>query len=202
MRQKIVIFDLETGSVDPHTCQVTEFGAIAIDTVSMTVADKFSSLCKPVDMSLVQDEALRITNIKKEDLEKAPGLAEVFSLFANWMKRWCVGTSQWDRPIMSGWNVCAFDSVIINRLCETYNKGRKLFHPNLIIDLMHLHFLWTHDKLTRFSMETAREHYGISQDGAHRATYDCENCADILLRYLNYMSKLAKSHNYFEGCFK
>ena len=83
----ICVFDFETSSADKNTCQILQIGAAIIDRSNLSVIDTFNCLAKPEDMDAVEDEALQINRLKREDLAKAPDVKIVWGLFVDWVNK-------------------------------------------------------------------------------------------------------------------
>ena len=94
-------------------------------------------------------------------------------------------------PIAAGYNINRFDLKITDRLSERYkniNKEGKsnIFYPRDVIDLMNVIFYWFegNNELKSYSLDTVRDYFGISKEGAHDAMKDVKDTANILIRFM------------------
>ena len=109
----ICVFDFETSSADKNTCQILQIGAAIIDRWNLSVIDTFNCLAKPEDMETVEDEALQINRLKREDLEKAPDIKIVWGQFVNWVNKYNKSKgpiNAFRAPIPAGYNIIGLTS--------------------------------------------------------------------------------------------
>jgi DNA polymerase III epsilon subunit-like protein len=153
----------------------------------------FESLMKPLDFDALEERALEINGKTKEMLEAAPETSIVWKQFATFCAQYTLGgkSDAWSAPIAAGYNINNFDMVIVQRLCETYKmlnkEGRQsIFHNVHTHDLMPIitHWFNGQKELTRYNMDTLRDYFGISKDGAHDALKDVYDTAAILCRFM------------------
>ena len=89
----IIVFDFETGSADPRTCQPTQIAAVAIHArkLELQPGGFFNSEIRPIidddeaikaGVAPLEDDALRITRKTRDELAKAPPLKTVWNKFA------------------------------------------------------------------------------------------------------------------------
>lgn len=107
--------------------------------------------------------------------------------------------SQFSAPIAAGYNINRFDLHIIDRLSNKYgnlNKEKRtdLFYPRDVIDGMNLMFYWfeNNNDLKSYTLDTVRDYFGISKDGAHDALKDVKDTAEIIVRFLKLHRNLAQ----------
>lgn len=220
----ILFLDFESCSKYKNTTQPTQLAAIAIDMRTMEIIpdSEFCSFmkpefdeekCKKMGVDTVSDEALKITGITIEQLEKAPDPKTVWNDFVNYVNRFNAGKGQWDAPIMAGYNIENFDKVIINRLAghKPYNYGPfdktfqecTLFNPIKTYDVMKDIQRWMepNKNIRSISMDSMREYFGMSKDGAHNALVDVKQGAEILVKFLKLYRFLSPKIK-FKDCFK
>jgi len=99
--------------------------------------------------------------------------------------------SQFSAPIAAGYNINRFDLPIVDRLSNKYGNVSKelktdIFYPRDVVDIMNLIFYWFENNgdLKSYSLDSLRDYFGISKEGAHDALKDVKDCADILIRFL------------------
>lgn len=196
-----IIFDLETGSRNPHKTQPTQIAAIALDGRNLSVKGEFNSEIKPIlddeeairlGLDPIEDEALKITGKTRESLEKAPALKSVWSKFTKFVGQYNWKGDPFFNPIPVGFNIIGFDMIIINRLCQEFgpwDKDRshqKLFSKVYKVDIMDNVFLWTEGdpSIKSISMDSLREKMGLSSENAHDALQDVKDEANIFIKLL------------------
>ena len=116
--------------------------------------------------------------------------------------------SQFSAPIAAGYNIYRFDLPIIDRLSKKYgntNKENKtdVFFPRDVIDIINLVFYWFehNSELKSYTLDSLRDYFGISKDGAHDAVKDIRDSAEILIRFMKLHRRLANSIK-FKDSFK
>lgn len=128
----IIFYDFETGSKFCETTQPTQLSAVVINPKTLTIeGDFFNSYIKPIfdvdecrkyGLDPLEQEALNITNIKVEDLEKAPDLESVWAQFVDFTKQFNYKGGKWNAPIRAGYNNQRFDDIIINRIAGGHRR--------------------------------------------------------------------------------
>lgn len=136
-RKDIIFLDFETTGRNPHTCQPIELAAVCIDGRRLEIkeTETFQSFIKPIfdeqkclelNLEPVSDEVLKITNIDRKDIEKAPSIDVVWPAFCDFVNKFNPKKDNWKAPIMAGFNVDGYDAHIINRLCGGHSWYKSL----------------------------------------------------------------------------
>lgn len=206
----ICVFDFESSGKYPQKSQPTSLSCVMVDPVRLEIMRNgtFDSLIKPVfdidectklGLEPLQQEALDITGIKVEDLEKAPSLQEVWSRFVEHVGKFSTGVGKWAKPVACGYNIQNFDLPIVNRICgkAPYKFGpwdeerecQDLFHPRDAIDIMAITFQMFENNrnVWSISFDSIRKYFGLSSEGAHSSICDVEQNAMFLIRYMKWM---------------
>lgn len=183
----------------------------------MKVLDEFNSFIKPVldkekaielNLDPIEDEALKITNIKVEELESAPELNIVWSNFVEFVNRYNPKKSQWNAPVRAGFNIKNFDDEIIRRCCEQFGpfdknySSQALFHPFNTFDVIDDIYKWTENNIDikSISMDSVRLWMGLPKDGAHNSLVDVRQGVEIMIKFLKLYRHFAPKIK-FENCF-
>lgn len=199
-----IVFDTETGSRNPRKTQLTQIAAIALDGRNFSVKGQFNSEIQPIfddekaislGLDPIQDEALKVTNKTREQLEKAPSLKAVWSKFVKFVNQYNWKGDPFFAPIPVGFNIVGFDMIIIDRLCKEFGpwdkerEQQKLFSKVYKIDIMDNVFAWTESDpdVRSISMDSLRDRMGLSKENAHDALQDVKDEANIFI-------KLMKTH--------
>lgn len=202
----LIVFDFETGSRNPYKTQPIQLGAVAIDCRKLTIMPNgaFNSLMRPIfdddkarEMGVdpLEDEALAVNKLTREQLVDAPLPETVWKNFIFWANQFNRGggTGEWNKPIPAGYNIINFDLPIVRRLCEQY-KTPYPFHPIHVKDVMN--DIWTLTENVKvndsnsLSMDAIRKWLGIDETGSHSAIKDVYDTGFLLI-------KLLKMNRYF-----
>lgn len=215
-KKKIIVFDWETSSTNPYTCDVFQLAAVAIDPVKLEIISNstFSSWIKPdaFERDSYYDEYKETIDwhcnkqgcSKEQFMEKIKNAVPekiVWEQFIQYLSQYHDrqnNQNMFSSPVPAGYNVIAFDIPIINRLCKKYKNTQKdgsqnIFYIRDIKDLLHITSLWLEPTgdLKSFSMDSVRDYLGISKTGAHEALKDVQDTAEVLIRFLRLHQKLA-----------
>lgn len=201
----IVIFDFETGSKDPSSCQLTQIGALVVHPRSLKVVDQFNQQCCPefddekaiaLGLAPVEQEALNVTRKTKEDLLQQPSERIVFEKFVGFLKKYTFGTGSYGAPIPCGYNIINFDLKIVNRL-QTMYKVKHLFNGLNKIDFYDIFWFWTENnpEIEARKLSNAGEWMGLPQEmmaNTHDAMVDVRITANCILKMLHFTREMAK----------
>lgn len=210
----IVIRDYETGSKNKYKTQPIQIGAVIVDLKRLEVVDDslFVSSMRPelddekakvAGLDPIEDEALKINNFTREELEKAPDTKLVWQNYLSYLEKYNLkgkGGSKWDAPIVGGFNNSNFDDVIDIRMCEKYGPkldewgGWTIYHPSFNFDVyqmvQHLFFSIRLNDKGSLSMDSLRTYFGMDKENAHRADVDVLQTAYLMIKILNLKKKL------------
>ena len=206
---KICVFDFETDGSNPRECSPVQIAAIMIDPVRLEVIEgsEFNINFKPEvlegnDSYKYETDILsfhsKVRGCSQEDIleswKKFPKQEHSWNLFVNYLDKYHSRTSkksQFSAPIAAGYNIYRFDLPIIDRLSVKYgnvNKENKtdLFYPRDVIDGMNLVFYWFENNtdLKNFTLDTVRDYFGLSKEGAHDALKDVKDTAQLIVRFM------------------
>lgn len=192
----ICIFDLETGGLDWATSPVLEVAGKAYDARTLEpIAGKrgeFSSLMRPEKTDKIEQKALDVNHITREEIEKAPEEKVIWPMFCEWVKSFNPKGSNYTAPIAGGKNIRGFDMLFVDRLCRQYkycdkNGKQNIFSNRTMIDLEDFLFYWFAHKpgeMKDFKMDTCREYFGLSSVNAHRAACDVAQTGELIIRFM------------------
>lgn len=208
----IIVFDFETTGKYWQTAEITEIAARAYDsrTLEPLSNSEFCTLVKPItpldQLPKEADEALTITGITREELEKAPDAKTVWNQFISYVNRFNRKKDEWNSPIAAGSNIEGYDLLICDRYNELFGPKKKdtiLFNTFKKIDLMKILFFWFEDnnELKNFKQETLREYFGWNSEGLHRAMSDVDFTAALIFRFMKF-HRNTSARTSFKNCFK
>lgn len=223
---KICVFDFETDGTDTTSCSPVQLAAVMIDPIKLEIIpnSEFNIHFKP-DV-LADDPAYEYTtdvvdfHAKVQGCSKAdimdrwrsyPAQEHSWKMFTDYLYKYHTRSSkksQFSAPIAAGYNIYRFDLPIIDRLSKKYgntNKENKtdVFFPRDVIDIINLVFYWFehNSELKSYTLDSLRDYFGISKDGAHDAVKDIRDSAEILIRFMKLHRRLANSIK-FKDSFK
>jgi DNA polymerase III epsilon subunit-like protein len=214
MSKFIIVYDFETGDVDPHTCHPLQIGAVAIERSTLEFVPpeeggSFVSYMRPpisdddiFNWDIIKQRALDKNKISRETIIEAPAEKVVWVNFIDWIKKFKSGRDQYTKPVRAGHNILKFDDIIVARLNEKYGQ-KPPFHPRDFVDTMNLSFLLfeSNPEMTSYSFDALRPHLGFSADGAHEAMNDVVTTGKYLTRVMKYFRAHCKRQKYFQNSF-
>lgn len=183
---KILFIDVETTGVDAEKCAITQIGAI-LDDFEREKSERLNLKVRPHADALIEEEALKITGITREDLESEDRLSpnEAYSNLMD-MCQFPRRVYAEHRVFMCGYNILGFDQKFIynmaHRAGDMYPHGK--FHwPG--IDVAPIASFYLGEKrraLKNFKLMTAAAALGINVEemstkmnmDAHDAMFDIE----------------------------
>ena len=214
---KICVFDFETDGSDPRFCSPVQVAAVMIDPIHLEIIDgsEFNINFKPEvlesnDNYRYETDILefhsKVKGCSQEDVLKAwyeyPKQEHSWNMFVNYLDKYHSRSSkksQFSAPIAAGYNINRFDLHIVDRLSNKYgnlNKEKRtdLFYPRDVIDGMNLIFYWfeNSNELKSYTLDSLRDYFGISKQGAHDALKDVKDTAEIIVRFLKLHRSLSQ----------
>lgn len=157
-----VAIDVETTGLSPITNELIEVSAIKYD--GNKKIDTFSTLIKP--KVRIPYYITNITGITNDMVQEAPEVEDVMPELIEFIG---------DLPIVA--HNANFDYNFIQ------NYSNKSFTNNSVIDTVRIGRK-LYPELPNHKLGTIAKHIGITEDGFHRAEFDCECCAKIYMEYL------------------
>jgi DNA polymerase III epsilon subunit-like protein len=206
---KICVFDFETDGSDPRVCSPVQIAALMIDPLQLEVIDgsEFNMHFKPEVLENNKDHRYetdilefhsKVKGCSQDDVLKAwhqyPKQEHSWKMFINYLDKYHSRSSkksQFSAPIAAGYNINRFDLHIVDRLSNKYGNLNKegrtdIFYPRDVIDGMNLIFYWfeNNNDLKSYTLDSLRDYFGISKEGAHDALKDVRDTAEIIIRFL------------------
>ncbi len=181
-KSSFVVFDLETTGLNNKTCAITEIGAVKIE--NGKIVDHFSSFVNP-KMSIPQ-KVVELTGITDEMVKNAPTIYEVLPKFLDF----CAGA------VLVAHNA-KFDIGFIKKACSDLKIQ---FNFGYLDTLMLARCLFT--ELSNHRLNTLSKHLNIVLQNHHRAVDDAKATADIFIKMLEILDKMAISElSILNDCF-
>lgn len=189
--RQLICIDFETGGRNPDDCEILQIAACHIDARRLVIGDTFVSYCKPTRPELIEDGALKVNKIKREDLDTFPAIEFVWKDLTNFVQKWNPKKNSFNAPIMCGYNIRNFDLPILKRYCDKYGPSKdgkqQLVNDFYQVDLYDFIWHWGENStdLENYKLDTIRSWLGMSTDNAHDALQDVKDTGSILIRFLN-----------------
>jgi DNA polymerase III epsilon subunit-like protein len=191
-------FDFETSSKYSDTTQILQIGACVLDRHSYTIKDEFETLVRPEDWAAVEDEALKVNGLTREQLKDAPDITVVFPMFTAWVNKYNVNKAKnsFGAPISIHFNGDNFDMPILSRYCKRFGHwdekwgNQTLVNPIYSLDVLKHLWFWMRgiEDVPNLKLVTLLEYMGVSKDeiakGAHNALWDVRWTARIAVKLL------------------
>jgi DNA polymerase III epsilon subunit-like protein len=223
---KICVFDFETDGVNPEKCSPVQLAAIMVDPINLEIIPNsefncnFKPECMEEDPNFeyktdILDFHAKVKGCSKDDVYKEwqeyPKQSVAWKMFVDYLDKYHSRNSkksQFSAPIAAGYNIYRFDLPIIERLSRKNKNVNKegtsnIFFPRDVIDSINLVYYWFshNNELKSFKLDTLRDYFGITKDGAHDAIKDVRDTAEIIIRFLKLHRNLAEKIK-FKGSFK
>lgn len=163
-----VAVDVETTGLSPIANELIEVSAIKYKGAKKV--DSFSTLIKP--KTAIPYRITAITGITNQMVSRSPAVEEIMPQLVEFIADYPIvaHNANFDYQFLQCHSNHSFSK---NRVIDTVPIGRKLY-PNL----------------PNHKLGTIAKQIGITEDGFHRAEFDCECCAQI------YIQALKKEENY------
>ncbi len=175
---KYLFFDLETTGLNPAKNGIHQIsGAIIVDG---EVKQLFNYKVRPNEKAIIEDSALEVANVTKEQIMAYPEMRTVYNDFVETLALYCDKFNKQDKYFLVGYNNAAFDNQFLRGffLQNGDNYFGSWFWSNSI-DVMVLasEFLKNErHKMQDFKLKTVAAYLGLTIDEIrlHDASYDIE----------------------------
>jgi DNA polymerase III epsilon subunit-like protein len=215
----LCFYDLETVSASPNSTQIIQIASVMIHPRKLEIVpnSEFESLvyatddpeeCEKLGLDRIQDDALAVNKVTREQIASAPKLKSVWNDFCQYVNNYNFKKTTWTSPLMCGFNNNNFDDIILNRVAGSHGWGYgpfdekykkcSLFHPIHNIDLMKITWGWFEQSADpkRLNFDSLRDFFGLSSDGAHSAIVDVRQGAELLCRFLKLQRNISSKVNW------
>lgn len=115
---KLIFLDTETTGIDPQKNGIIQLAAI-MDIEGQEV-DQFNMIMKPFEGCIIEDEALEVSGITREQIEKAEPEIFVYRMFTAWLAKHIDKYSKLDKGFLVGYNA-NFDDQFLRALATRCN---------------------------------------------------------------------------------
>lgn len=190
--QKVIFFDTETTGLKPEIHDIIDIGGII--EINGEIVDEFSYKCRPHDMTTIEDSALNINNITREELVEFPDPSVIMYKLKEKLSRY-INPSNWkDSFVLAGHNV-HFDVDMLKqwwiKCGYTLSDYNKYFHYHTR-DTLSLACSFVDagiiSDIENLKLTTLASYFGIGFIGnAHEALPDARVSRDVYYKFVNYL---------------
>lgn len=159
---EFVVFDIETTGLSPHSCKITEIGAVLVK--NDEVLSVFNTFVDPEIP--IPEEIVALTGITDEMVHGAPKTREAVQMFFDFIG---------NRMLVA--HNASFDISFIRKAAIDH----ELTFNNAYLDTVSMSRFVNPD-LKKHKLDTIAEYFGLGDFNHHRASDDAEMCAHIFYR--------------------
>lgn len=186
---KLFFYDLETTGINPGKNGIHQIsGEIVIDGKTM---ERFDFKVRPNPKCVIEDEALKVAGVTKEQVLSYPSMQEVYGKIIGMLSKYVDKFNRSDKFFLVGYNNAAFDNQFFRGFF--LQNGDQYFGSwfwSNTIDVMVLasvHLLDKRSEMENFKLATVAKFLGIEVDESklHDAGYDIyltKTIFDILMK--------------------
>ena len=156
------VFDIETTGLDTDLCKIIEIGAVKI--VNGVMTETFSTFIDPQEP--LSDKIKKLTGIEDSDLKGQPLIDAVMPDFYKFT----------EGSVLVGHNV-QFDFGFIT----VKAKPMQFLFDNSLLDTFSLARTYV-PGLSNYKLGTIAKHFGVVNEGAHRAIFDALATAEVFIK--------------------
>jgi len=189
--EKIFLYDLETTGVKFWKNGVHQISGMIIE--NGLIMEKFDYKVKPYKDALIEEEALKVGNVTKEQILAYPEMSEVFYKLERMLGKYVDKFDKFDKFHLMGYNNASFDNQFFRAFfTQNATTPKEAEYGNFFgswfwsdsIDVMVLaswYLMSSRSNLANFQQRTVARYLGIEVDETklHDAQYDIELCYAI-----------------------
>lgn len=181
--EKLLFYDLETTGVKYWKNGIHQIsGAVVIDG---QIKEVFDFKVRPNDNALIEEEALKVGNVTKEQIMAYPTMKEVYSKIITMLSKYVDKFDKKDKFHLIGYNNASFDNQFFRAFFVQNNDvyfGSWFWSDSIDVMVMASFKLRkVRYELVDFKQSTVAKFLGIEIDESklHDAKYDIEICIKI-----------------------
>lgn len=173
---KLLFFDLETTGVKYWRNGIHQIsGEIVIDGETK---EFFNFKVQPHPQCEIEEEALQVCNVTREQVMTYPPMSEIYSQFTGLLAKYVDKYDRKDKFFLVGYNNSSFDNYFLKAFFV--QNGDPYFYSWFWVNCIDVMVLASHRLMNErhlmqdFKLETVARHFGITldPDRLHDAAYD------------------------------
>lgn len=175
---KLFFFDLETTGTNPGKHGIHQIsGQIVIDGI---VKESFDFHVQPNPKAIIEDEALAVAGVTREQIAQYPPMATVYAQLIAMLSKYVDKFNKKDKLFLVGYNNAAFDNQFLRGFfLQNADKYFGSWFWANTLDVMVLatnYLLDIRPDMDNFKLSTVAATLGVQVDGdsLHNALYDIE----------------------------
>lgn len=175
---KLVFFDLETTGTNPGKHGIHQIsGQIVIDGV---VKESFDFHVQPNPKALIEEEALKVGGVTREQILAYPPMQQVYQEFVDMLGKYVDKFNKKDKFFLVGYNNAAFDNQFLRGFFLQNGDvyfGSWFWSNSIDVMVLASAYLATRrHEMENFKLSTVAKTLGIvvNDDSLHDAMYDIE----------------------------
>ena len=175
---KLVFFDLETTGTNPGKHGIHQIsGQIVIDGV---VKESFDFHVQPNPKALIEEEALKVGGVTREQILASPPMQQVYQEFVAMLGKYVDKFNKKDKFFLVGYNNAAFDNQFLRGFFLQNGDvyfGSWFWSNSIDVMVLASAYLATRrPEMENFKLSTVAKTLGIvvNDDSLHDAMYDIE----------------------------
>lgn len=188
-----IVFDCETGGLDPKVNPITEIAFIAFQGEDFKEIGRYEAFCQPYgENPKYEPKALELTGITMDMINQGKDhktfVREIIAFITSSKKRGRL------KPVLIAHNA-QFDQGMIEECFRVAGKNIYDYVERIFFDTAHLSRLKDPDK-KKHNLATACERFGIEIVNAHRAMDDVEATYQMFTQYFG-LVRSGNQHDLF-----
>lgn len=173
---KLLFFDLETTGIKYWRNGIHQMsGEIVIDGETK---ESFNFNVRPHPKAEIEEEALRVCNVSREQIMSYPPMHEVYAKLTEMLSRYVDKYNRSDKFFLVGYNNSSFDNYFLKAFFV--QNGDNYFYSWFWVNSIDVMVLATHHLMKKrhempdFKLETVARHLGLEleTEKLHDAAYD------------------------------
>ena len=175
---KLVFFDLETTGTNPGKHGIHQIsGQIVIDGV---IKETFDFHVQPNPKALIEDEALKVGNVTREQILAYPPMQQVYQEFVSMLGKYVDKFNKKDKFFLVGYNNAAFDNQFLRGFFLQNGDvyfGSWFWANSIDVMVLSSAYLATRrPDMENFKLSTVARTLGVDvqSESLHDAMYDIE----------------------------
>lgn len=182
-----MVYDCETGGLNPNENPITQFATIVLDYKTLKEVDRWETYIQPYNDLKITEESIKASNVTMSDINKGITHKEFVKALTGFIKVNRKTQKEIGRLISVGHNV-SFDNGFIDYALKLSGGGiSEHFHPSSIDTLILAKMVWGIDGNEKLTLGSCCDRVGIPLIGAHGAMVDTEATAELFRYFVKKM---------------